>query len=606
MPLSSTYRPAPRITSLGDAFYDEVTPARFPEARPPLSKPALGRARRPRRRSTPPSGRRTSRASSRSPANLAQPARAPLPRPPVRRVQPAPRRRPRLSLRAARRRRAGACSTSARRGAADAVVARRRRAAHAQGRRARGPRDRDARGARRQHVEVAQPLRDRRGAHARRRAVAHAIVGARAPQSLARPLRHVPAPRALGDAGVARSRSSTYSIAHYFPRCRRRRPIAWRASWPRSRARPPLCGELDGRGLRPRRPQLRQHEHHRRELRLRAVPLPAPRTISTSSRPTSITRGSTPTGASRAPSSGTSRASPTRSAPLAPDAAPLGAGARPSSRRRSSARSRERVVGAPRSRSATATPMRARRRGLRVPRRERRRLRALLLRLVRRRRRARRAPRRRGGRALRGPALGRPSRNPRAVRSRASSALPPYFEGERPCTLLIDEIEAIWSAIAERDDWSRFDAKDRRDPRPRRRLDDVSDRTGIRHPDWTMASHPATMSPGGDGALSRRGDHPLPDDARERPHRHALPEHLAHAVRAIDETPRSLRALRGGARARAPHDDHVVGGGRVAADRRRHRALPGRSTRSISPSTSSSRSAARSCATCRRRSSAPC
>lgn len=35
----------------------------------------------------------------------------------------------------------------------------------------------------------------------------------------------------------------------------------------------------------------------------------------------------------------------------------------------------------------------------------------------------------------------------------------PYFEGEGPCTLLIDEIESIWAAIAERDDWGPFDAK---------------------------------------------------------------------------------------------------------------------------------------------------
>ena len=42
------------------------------------------------------------------------------------------------------------------------------------------------------------------------------------------------------------------------------------------------------------------------------------------------------------------------------------------------------------------------------------------------------------------------------------SALPAYFEGEGPCTLLIDEIESIWSAIAERDDWAPFDEKVRR------------------------------------------------------------------------------------------------------------------------------------------------
>jgi len=35
----------------------------------------------------------------------------------------------------------------------------------------------------------------------------------------------------------------------------------------------------------------------------------------------------------------------------------------------------------------------------------------------------------------------------------------PYFAAERPCSLLIDEIEAIWEPIAERDDWSAFHAK---------------------------------------------------------------------------------------------------------------------------------------------------
>lgn len=34
-----------------------------------------------------------------------------------------------------------------------------------------------------------------------------------------------------------------------------------------------------------------------------------------------------------------------------------------------------------------------------------------------------------------------------------------YFERPEPCTLLIDEVEDIWAAIAEADDWSRFEAK---------------------------------------------------------------------------------------------------------------------------------------------------
>ncbi len=34
-----------------------------------------------------------------------------------------------------------------------------------------------------------------------------------------------------------------------------------------------------------------------------------------------------------------------------------------------------------------------------------------------------------------------------------------YFQNEKPCTLLIDEIEAIWTPIAENDDWSLFENK---------------------------------------------------------------------------------------------------------------------------------------------------
>jgi uncharacterized protein YdiU (UPF0061 family) len=41
----------------------------------------------------------------------------------------------------------------------------------------------------------------------------------------------------------------------------------------------------------------------------------------------------------------------------------------------------------------------------------------------------------------------------------AHGPLGPYFESDRPCTLLIDEIEEIWSAIAERDDWAPFHDK---------------------------------------------------------------------------------------------------------------------------------------------------
>ena len=35
----------------------------------------------------------------------------------------------------------------------------------------------------------------------------------------------------------------------------------------------------------------------------------------------------------------------------------------------------------------------------------------------------------------------------------------PYFHGDAPCTLLIDEVRALWEAIAARDDWAPFTAK---------------------------------------------------------------------------------------------------------------------------------------------------
>jgi uncharacterized protein YdiU (UPF0061 family) len=41
----------------------------------------------------------------------------------------------------------------------------------------------------------------------------------------------------------------------------------------------------------------------------------------------------------------------------------------------------------------------------------------------------------------------------------SAEAVSAYFDGKGPCTLLIDEIEEIWSAIATRDDWAPFEAK---------------------------------------------------------------------------------------------------------------------------------------------------
>jgi hypothetical protein len=35
----------------------------------------------------------------------------------------------------------------------------------------------------------------------------------------------------------------------------------------------------------------------------------------------------------------------------------------------------------------------------------------------------------------------------------------PYFALTAPCTMLIDEVEALWAPIAARDDWAPFEAK---------------------------------------------------------------------------------------------------------------------------------------------------
>jgi len=42
---------------------------------------------------------------------------------------------------------------------------------------------------------------------------------------------------------------------------------------------------------------------------------------------------------------------------------------------------------------------------------------------------------------------------------RSDDAAMTYFDADRPATLLYDDIEALWAPIAERDDWSAFEAK---------------------------------------------------------------------------------------------------------------------------------------------------
>jgi uncharacterized protein YdiU (UPF0061 family) len=45
------------------------------------------------------------------------------------------------------------------------------------------------------------------------------------------------------------------------------------------------------------------------------------------------------------------------------------------------------------------------------------------------------------------------------VKGRAQSRSHPYWAGEAPCSMHLDEVETIWSAIAERDDWQPFNNK---------------------------------------------------------------------------------------------------------------------------------------------------
>jgi uncharacterized protein YdiU (UPF0061 family) len=60
--------------------------------------------------------------------------------------------------------------------------------------------------------------------------------------------------------------------------------------------------------------------------------------------------------------------------------------------------------------------------------------------------------------------------------SAAARLAEPYFQRARPCTLLIDEIETLWDAIAARDDWSLFAAKLDRIAEMRRTLEEASTR----------------------------------------------------------------------------------------------------------------------------------
>jgi uncharacterized protein YdiU (UPF0061 family) len=47
----------------------------------------------------------------------------------------------------------------------------------------------------------------------------------------------------------------------------------------------------------------------------------------------------------------------------------------------------------------------------------------------------------------------------KALEGRERPQSHPYWSGPEPCSMHIDEVESIWSAIAERDDWTPFNAK---------------------------------------------------------------------------------------------------------------------------------------------------
>ena len=312
MPLSMTYRAAPRITELGEGFYDEVAAARFPRREFRFPQRPLGRRESDSANSRIDEWEAHFADSNPFPTTFEAP-RPPLPRPSVRRVQPEPRRRARLPLRASSRRPRAAARPRDQGQRTDAVVARRRRTAHAEGRRARSARHRNARGARRRDVEdrsaCSRPARRSFAATSLRRRVRRCScvsairtsASARSSGSRTRATR-----RGLDAAPRTPSSSTTFpELAGAPDRVARPSSARWRSG------RAALAASWMAAGFVHGVLNTDNMNDHRRELRLRPLPLP-PHLRSRFVAAYFDIRGSTRSGSSLAPSSATSCASPTR------------------------------------------------------------------------------------------------------------------------------------------------------------------------------------------------------------------------------------------------------------------------------------------------------
>ena len=184
------------ILELGENFYDPVAPAEFPQCTPrflnrrwaervglgDLDETRLGAPFLP------------VRAAAGEPQTAAGPA---LSRPPVPGVQSGHRRRARLPVRAAARRRRAPARPWDQGQRPNALQPARRRTADPEGRGPRGAGDRDAGGAGRQYVEELRAVRNRRGVVARGRALSDPLIGAYPPQPRPYPDRQFPALRLL-------------------------------------------------------------------------------------------------------------------------------------------------------------------------------------------------------------------------------------------------------------------------------------------------------------------------------------------------------------------------------------------------------------------------